>query len=268
MTTTTSAHGPAAGPAPHADTSPARAPSRRVVDAPVRMAHALIALSFLGAYLTAEGERWRALHVGFGYVLAGVLAFRVAYGLVGPRQARVALWFRKLAAAPQWLRGAATALRAARPADVPWRQGQNLLMAAVIAALPLLMLPLLLSGLAPHLEWVTGGVADGLSELHEALGEGLLVAVLVHVGLVVGYSLLRRQNQARPMLDGRLPGRGPDLARRNHGGLAALLLAAVLGFGAWQWQTAPNGLLPAGGFTAGAGLDEGHPDRGHDRDDD
>ncbi len=263
--TTASAQGtgPAAGPAARTT----RAPSRRVVDAPTRVAHALIALSFLGAYLTAEGERWRALHVSLGYVLAGVLAFRVVYGLVGPRQARVALWFRKLAAAPQWLRGTVTALREARPGGVAWRQGQNLLMAAVIAALPLLMLPLLLSGLAPHLEWVTGGLADALSELHEALGEGLLVVVLAHVGLIAALSLLRRQNQARPMLDGRLPGSGPDLAQRNHGWLAALLLAAVLGFMTWQWQTTPNGLVPTGALSAGAAFGERHHDGGHDDDD-
>jgi cytochrome b len=253
---------PGAAPAAPA-TRGAGTPSRRIVDAPTRMAHALIALSFFGAYLTAEGEQWRALHVTLGYVLAGVLVFRVVYGLVGPRQARVALWFRKLAAAPQWLRSAAQALRAGRPGGVPWRQGQNLLMAAVIAALPLAMLPLLASGLAPHLEWVTGGVADAISELHETLGEGLLILVLAHVGLIAAFSLLRRQNQARPMLDGRVSGSGPDLARRNYGGLAALLLAATLGFIGWQWQATPNGLLPAAVLSPDAG-----PGRGGDRDED
>ncbi len=253
-TTATPAHTPEATPRAEPATS------RRVVDAPTRVAHALIALSFIGAYLSAEGERWRALHVTLGYVLAGVLLFRVVYGLVGPRQARVALWFRKLAAAPQWLRSTATALRAARPGAVPWRQGQNLLLAALIAALPLLMLPLLLSGLAPQLEWVTGGLADAVSELHEALGEGLLVLALAHIGLIALISLLRRQNQARPMLDGRVPGSGPDLAQRNHGLLAALLLAAVIGFVAWQWQAAPAGLVPAGAWSAGAGAAEDDDD--------
>ena len=250
---------PAVAPAAPPAERGGRRPGRRIVDAPTRMAHALIALSFFGAYLSAEGERWRALHVTLGYVLAGALAFRVLYGLFGPRQARVALWFRKLAAAPQWLRAAAASLRQGRPGAVPWRQGQNLLMAAVVAALPLGLLPLLASGLAPHLEWATGGVADALSELHEALGEGLLLLVLAHVGLVAGLSLLRRQNQARPMLDGRVPGTGPDLARRNHGGLAALLLAAALGFVAWQWQGTPGGLVPDAALSAGAG----HADRGH-----
>ena len=39
--------------------------------------------------LSGDGERWRALHVTLGYLLAGLLVFRVAYGLAGPRQVRL-----------------------------------------------------------------------------------------------------------------------------------------------------------------------------------
>ena len=47
-------------------TTPSAAPSRRMVDAPTRVFHALFALSFLGAYLSADGEHWRMLHVTLG----------------------------------------------------------------------------------------------------------------------------------------------------------------------------------------------------------
>src|SRR3990167_1995804 len=67
--------------------APAKPARRRVVDAPTRVFHWLFALSFVGAYLTADGERWRLLHVTLGYTLAGLLAFRVLYGLFGPRPA-------------------------------------------------------------------------------------------------------------------------------------------------------------------------------------
>ena len=67
--------------------SAASKPSRLMIDAPTRMFHWLFALSFLGAYLTADGERWRMLHVTLGYTMAGLLVFRVLYGLFGPRQA-------------------------------------------------------------------------------------------------------------------------------------------------------------------------------------
>lgn len=62
---------------------------------------------------------------------------------------------------------------------------------------------------------------------------------LLHLGLLAGLSLWRRQNLARPMLSGRIAGRGADLAARNHGGLAALLLTAVLAYWGWEWQHAP-----------------------------
>ena len=74
----------------------ARPASRRVVDATTRMQHWLMALSFTGAYLSAESERWRLLHVTLGYTLAGLLVFRVLWGLFGPRQVRLAALGRKL----------------------------------------------------------------------------------------------------------------------------------------------------------------------------
>ena len=88
-----------------------RRPGVCVTDAPTRMFHWLFALSFVGAYLTADGERWRALHVTLGYTMAGLLAFRVLYGLFGPRQARLGLMWRRLGSAPAWLRSVAQAFR-------------------------------------------------------------------------------------------------------------------------------------------------------------
>jgi cytochrome b len=233
--------------------------TRRVTDAPTRLFHALFALSFLGAYLTADGERWRMLHVTLGYTIVGLLGFRVLYGLFGPRQARLSLMWRKLAGAPAWLKAVA---QSRSGATVPWRPGQNLLMASAVAALLLLVVPLTLSGYATYDDWgslIGGGVGDALEELHEFFGNAFLAVVLAHLGLVLGLSLLRRKNQALPMITGRIEGAGPDLARRNHGALAALLLAAVLGFWAWQWQQSPQGLLPVQGAVAG--------ERGQDDDD-
>lgn len=247
----------------------AKPPRRRVVDAPTRMFHWLFALSFAGAYLSAESEHWRALHVTLGYTLAGLLAFRVLYGLFGPRHARLGLMWRKLSGTPAWLRGAADAVRRGEFGAVPWRQGQNLLMALAVVALLVLVLPLTLSGYATYNEWgdglggVLGGVlgGDALEELHGFFGEAFLAVVLAHLGLIVGLSVLRRKNQALPMLTGKVDGAGPDLVKRNHAWLAALLLLAVLAFGAWQWQQSPAGLLPSQGWTHAA------PDR-HDDDDD
>jgi len=208
--------------------------TRRVTDAPTRMVHWLFALCFVGAYATADGERWRLLHVTLGYTLAGLLGFRVLYGLVGPQHARLSLLWRKVNGLPKWLRSFKPTAGQALLADVNWRQGQNLAMAGAVVFLMALVLPLTLSGYATYNEW--GG--EWLEELHEFVGEFFLWTVLAHLGLLLGLSLLRRKNQALPMLTGRIEGNGPDFAKRNHVWLAGLLLVAVLGYWAWEWQQA------------------------------
>jgi len=213
------------------------APSRRVIDAPTRMFHWLFALSFVGAYLTADGERWRLLHVTLGYTLAGLLAFRVLYGLFGPRQAGLGQLWRKLAGTPAWLRSFTSAPGVGA---INWRQGQNLLMAIAVFALLVMVAPLTLSGYGTYNDW-----GDWLEDVHEFFGDAFLMVVLGHVALIAGLSLLRRKNQALPMLTGCVEGPGPHLVQKNRTWLAALLLLTVLAYGAWEWQQSPNGLVSA-----------------------
>ena len=138
----------------------------------------------------------------------------------------------------------------------PAKRAAYLAMAGVLGLMAL-VLPLTLSGHATYNEW--GG--EWLEEVHEFVGEWFLWTVLAHLGLLLGLSLLRRKNQALPMLTGRIEGNGPDFAKRNHVWLAGLLLVAVLGYWAWEWQQAPIGLSGP----AASGWTDRHP--GHDEDD-
>lgn len=228
----------------------AAAPGRLVSDAPTRMFHWLFALSFLGAYITADGERWRLLHVSLGYTMVGLLAFRVLYGIFGPRQASLGVMWRKLSSAPAWLRSL-TQTRAL--GDINWRQGQNLLMALAVVALLAMVIPLTLSGYGTYHDWGDFLGGDWLEDVHEFFGEAFLFVVLAHLGLILGLSVLRRKNQALPMLTGRIEGRGPNLVQKNRVWLAALLLLAVLSYGAWEWQQSPNGLIPTRAWSSIAG---------------
>ncbi len=102
------------------------------------------------------------------------------------------------------------------------------------------IVPLTLSGYAVWDEW--GG--EWLEEVHEFFGNAMLMVVLVHVGLIALLSALRRKNQALPMLTGRVPGPGPDLAKHNHRALAAPgagLRAGVLGLAVEQRTGATRG---------------------------
>lgn len=212
-------------------------PTRRTVDAFTRALHALMALSFLGAYITAESEIFRLVHVTLGYTLGGLLLVRVVWGWLGPRHARLSALWGKLRGWGAWFQGL-------RMGQVSWRQGQNLYMALSVAVVLLAIAPVVVSGFFTDQE-LTG---EWMQEVHEFFGNFMLAAVLAHVAGVLGLSGLRGQNLAAPMLTGRVAGAGPDLIRSNHWTLATLLLAAVLSFWVWQWQTAPQG--PGAGLAA------------------
>lgn len=226
------------------------APRRRVTDAPTRMFHWLFALSFTGAYLTADSEHWRLMHVTLGYTFAGLLGFRVIYGLFGPRHARLRLLARRLAGGPAWLR---SLVSSGSSTAVNWRQGQHLAMALAIVLMLALVIPLTLSGYATWAEWgeVLGG--DWPEDVHEAAANAFLAVVIVHLALILGLGLLQRQNLAMPMITGYRAGAGASPVTDNKGWLAVLLLTAVLAFGTWQWQSSPNGLLPVTGHASAAG---------------
>ena len=201
--------------------------ARLVVDAPTRMFHWLFALSFAGAWLSADSERWRALHVTLGYVLAALLGFRLLYGLLGPRQVSVVSLWRRVAGVADWLRS----LRTARVfAAQYWRQGRNLSMALVIVAMLALVAPLVLSGHATYSEW-----GEWLEDVHEFFGNVFLAVVLAHLALIIAVGILERRNLALSMLTGRAPGSGPSPVRHERAWLAVVILLATLTFGVLVW---------------------------------
>lgn len=216
---------------PHLTTvpgDPAAVLTRRTVDAFTRTLHALLALSFVGAYITADSEIFRWVHVSLGYTMGGLWVARLLWGFWGPRHARWSAMWGKLRGLNEWI-------RAWRKGQAHWRQAQNLFMALTVVTVLLAITPVIFSGYATYQEW-TG---EWMEEVHEWLANFMLSAVLAHVSAVVLLSLLRGRNLATPMLTGRVEGKGPDLIQSNHGGLAIVLCAAVMSFGFWQWQQFP-----------------------------
>ncbi len=193
--------------------------SRRAVDAPTRTFHLLFALSFAGAYLTGESESWKLLHITLGYTLVGLLGFRSVWGLLGPRSVRWSAWAGRLRGWPQ--------------AKADLRSG-NLVSPAVqgVTMVTTLVGMLAATVLALASGWITDAelTGDWISEVHEAAGSALLALVMLHVGLVAGWSLLRQRNLATPMWTGRIPGQGPDLVAHDRRWLAIVMVACVVGF--------------------------------------
>ena len=214
---------------------------RRVTDAPTRLFHGLFALSFAGAYLTADSESSRHLHISLGYSLAGLVAWRLVYGLIGPKQARLSIQWRKLSGLPGWLSSLSRQPATWGPAA---KKGLHLAIALAIALMLALVIPLTLSGHAALNEWGAGWGEELMEEIHELVGNVFLTLALLHLGLIALLSLVQRRNMARPMLSGRMGGQGPSPVRHNRLWLAALMLVLWLGLMAWQLQTSPQTNLP------------------------
>ena len=225
------------------------AAARRVLvwDAPVRVFHWLMVLSFFGAYLTAESERWRLAHVTLGYTMAGLVAFRLVWGLVGTRHARFASFVRGPAAAVRYLR---TLLRGKPEPGA----GHNPAGALAIVALLAMTLAVTATGWATYHE-VGGG---WLEELHEGSANAMLAIVGVHLAGVLLGSWLHRENLIAAMVSGRKRARPEDALRSAWRSVAALMLAAVLAFWWLQW----SGVGPIGAANQAAAIGK------HDRDDD
>jgi cytochrome b len=213
--------------------TPTGAPASRKVlvwDAPVRVFHWLMVLSFAGAYLSAESERWRLAHVTLGYTMAGLVVFRILWGLAGTRYARFASFVRGPKAVARYL----GSIVQGQPEH---HTGHNPAGALAIVALLALTLAIAVSGWASYNE--VGG--NWLEDTHEAAANLMLAVIGLHVGGVVLSSWLHRENLALAMLSGRKPGTPEEGIRRAWRGVAALMLVAVLGFWWLQWQGAPSG---------------------------
>ncbi len=219
-------------PAEHSPAQPAATRGVLIWDFPVRVFHWLLALNFAVAWFTAESEAWRLVHVTAGYTVAALVAFRLVWGLIGTRHARFSSFVRGPRAAWDYLKNTLGGRH-------PEHAGHNPAGALAIAGLLTLAALTAASGWAFYDEW--GG--EWLGELHEVLANTMLGLVLLHLAAVLVTSLLVRDNLVRAMWTGRKrTAQASEGITRPWRALGIALLAAVLGFWAWELSQNPNGL--------------------------
>jgi cytochrome b len=227
-----------------------------VWDAPVRVFHWLLALSFVGAYVTAESQRWLLLHVTLGYTLGGLVVFRILWGLLGTRYARFGSFVRGPAAVLRY----GTAMLGGKPEH---HVGHNPLGALAIVLLLLISLAIVGTGWALY----TDSAGHWMKELHEGASGVMLAVVCLHVAGALLTSLLHRENLTRAMVTGKKNGAPDDGITRAWRPLALVLLLAVLGFWWFQWQSAPTSAASAGSYSTEHSKHGSHQrDHAHDED--
>lgn len=193
-----------------------------VWDLPVRLGHWLMVAGFALAWVTAESERWRLVHVLAGSTVLGVAAYRVLWGFVGSRWARFASFLRSPGEALRYLMG----LLRREPAHFT---GHNPAAGWAIALLLVLALCTGFSGWAAYQE--LGG--EWLGELHEGLAATFLGVVIVHVSGVVLSSVLHRENLILAMFTGRKNGQAVEAISSARPLAAFALLAWTAAFAWW-----------------------------------
>ena len=196
-----------------------------VWDWPTRVFHWSLALSFLGAYVTSEMDDYRAVHMVFGYLLAGLVGFRLIWGVWGSRHARFSSFVRAPAAVLTYLRSLL------RP-EPEHHVGHNPAGAVAI----ILMLGL---GVATaFLGWATYSDLGGewAEDLHEGLANVMLAVVLVHILGVIVSSFLHRENLPVAMLSGYKNAENEAPIASGHSVMAVVLVAAMAWFAWALWQ--------------------------------
>jgi cytochrome b len=167
------------------------APEVPVWDLGVRLFHWGTVAAVATAFLAEEGER---LHEWAGYAVAGLVSFRLLWGLIGTRHAR----FSDFTPSPRAVLGY---LRA-RLAGTPRRYlGHNPAGGAMILVLLALLVGVAGSGIAMTFDSLWGNHL--VEELHETAANALLVFAGIHVSAVLLMSLLDKENLIRAMITGR-----------------------------------------------------------------
>lgn len=175
----------------------------KVWDPFVRIGHWLLAGGFLVAYLS--GDEWMDIHIWAGYLVFGVVVFRIMWGAMGTPPARFGSFLRPFSAVKRHM---LQLLRLNPPAYA----GHNPAGGWMVVAMLLTLLLVTLSGIATLGTEGAGPLAgtaiaaflgeEGWEEVHEVLTNLALVLVAVHIAGVAVESFFTGENLPKSMVTG------------------------------------------------------------------
>lgn len=193
----------------------------RVWDPLIRVFHWSLVAAFAVAYLSAE--ELSTVHEVAGYIVAGLVAFRLVWGLVGSRYARFTQFLKGPSATFGYLRdvfghrerrylghnpvGAAMTvallITLSGTAFTGWLLEDETRI-AILPDLPQIVAPAFADEDDEGREYGTRGEGgeSAVAEVHEVLANLMLLLIAVHVGGVVLTSFRHRENLARAMVTG------------------------------------------------------------------
>lgn len=210
----------------------------KVWDVPVRVFHWLLAGSFAGAYIVAESEQLRGVHMILGYTTMGLIAFRIIWGFVGSPFARFQSFLFSPGAAIGYLRGLATG----KPGHFV---GHN---PAGSYAIYAILLVGLATGVTGYLSLNEIG-GESVEDIHELCANVWLGVVIVHIAGVIVGSWVHRENLVRAMVTGYKQGIAersePEAGSSTNRTVGVCLAVGVAAF--WIWGLLTGAMQNGGG---------------------
>lgn len=204
-------------------------------DVPTRLFHWLFATSFAVAWLTSESDRWLSVHTFFGYLMLGMIGFRLIWGVAGGHYARFTSFLYSpitgLAYLRQVLSGSGARYLGHNPAG---SQAVYLLLALGLAVC---ITGLFTQGGEEQQGAVAGLVSITMGRLikedHEITAILMLLMVFGHLAGVAVESWLHKENLPRSMVTGIKEAPEDAPASKPYRLIGALMLVAVTAFVGW-----------------------------------
>lgn len=163
----------------------------KVWDPIVRVFHWSLVAFFVFSYLT--GDEWKSAHLLSGYVVGGLIAARLVWGLVGSHHARFVNFVYSPRTIVSFL-GDTARLRAKRYI------GHNPAGGAMVVALLVMVTGIVTTGYMMTTDAYWG--IEWVEDAHEIFVNLTLGLIVLHVGGVVLASLEHRENLVRSMFTG------------------------------------------------------------------
>jgi len=211
---------------------------RLVWDLPTRVFHWLLVCSLIGSYVTAKlGEMtW---HMRLGFLMIGMLIFRVLWGLIGPRHARFGSFIKGPGTILRYLKGGVKSV------------GHNPLGAGMVVLMLALLVLQVATGLfstddiayvGPYNPSVSHKLAEQLTAIHHKNFNLILAAIGLHLCAIIYYTFVKKERLVPAMIHGGKPAEHVPAQEAIPGSQlwkAVILIAVAGGCVFWLLHAAP-----------------------------
>ena len=211
---------------------PERSARRLVWDLPTRLFHWALALTLAGSWITAEaGFEYFKYHLWCGYTALTLIAFRLIWGVVGPRHARFAGFLHGPGKVLRSLKSLVSRDASTHAGHSPHAGWATVVLLAAVAtqATSGMFISDDIFYAGPYNAVVSSATAGQLAQLHHLNFTWLQILVALHLSTMLWYRLRKGQNLVGAMITGRKTAAEADAIPSSRLWLGAAIFAACAG---------------------------------------